>query len=119
MNELSLPETPSPPEQWSQKVSPRPRRPRSNWRRSPWSRSPWRKRLSCRSCTRTAASRPSWRTTPRLPSGSSSLVPMMKPTDLGDLDDLAHLGRLDGPMLRTVHVERLMDPETVIVAEVA
>jgi len=44
---------------------------------------------------------------------------MVKSTDVGKLDDLTQLWRLDGARIWTVHVQRAMNPPPMVAVEVA
>ena len=51
-------------------------------------------------------------------SGSAALVVMVQPTDLRDLDDRTHTGRVDGSGLRGVFAEREMRSRLVVIGKV-
>lgn len=51
-------------------------------------------------------------------SGGSALVSMMKAAHFGDRNDLAHLRRLHGSLIRRILPERKMAPRTVVIIEV-
>ncbi len=52
-------------------------------------------------------------------SGGSPLVVSLKSADIGELDDLAKLGRLDGTMFRRVHLQGLVNPPAMLEVDVA
>jgi hypothetical protein len=51
--------------------------------------------------------------------GRAPLVVMLESADIGKLDDLPDLWRLDGMRSWTVHVQRSVNPPAVIVLKVA
>ncbi len=51
--------------------------------------------------------------------GRATLVMMVKSTDVGKFDDLTQFCRFDGARIRSVHLQRAVNPPPMVVVEVA